>query len=203
MTLAACERHHAAPTAPGTYELSGPVILTGYHVAADGTFLGTRVIADADGVPVELVAGTRIVARTLTSGGRYRFVGVGPGGYIVRSTVFDYIGDATDALTIIDHDVASRDTLRLESFGDMAPVPNPMGADVVVFFTLPDSAQVVMRVFDLAGDSVRTIINGVRPKGVNTTVWDGRYPDGSPAPGGMYWLTFAAADDRRLQLLFR
>lgn len=201
--LAACGRKPPTQALPGAYTLSGHVVLKGFLVAPDGTFAGTRVLGDVDGVPVELVAGTRVVDSTVTSGGVYTFTGVRPGGYIVRSLVFDTVGDQTDALNIVDHDLASADTLRLYSFGDLAPVPNPLPAETIIFFSLADTQHVDVRVVDLAGRPVRTILDEQRPPGPNSTIWDGRYPDHTVADDSLYWLTFASGFERRLQLLFR
>jgi hypothetical protein len=199
--LAPCGRE--GPAAPGLHSISGHVVLRGYLVGSTGAFAGTRVIGDADGVPVELVQGTRVIARTTTVDGVYRFSGLGPGGYVARSRVMDGVGDDTAPLTIAVRDVAAADTLRLYSVGDLYPVPNPAQPSTVVFYGLADSTQVLIRVLDIAGETVRTIVDGGVSAGTHTVYWGGTGLDGNPAPPGLYWITLVAGTDRRAQLLFR
>src|SRR5947208_2769774 len=60
LLLSGCGGHSPAAPNPG---LSGPVVLVGYLTDSLGRFVGTRVFADADGVPVELVPRTGQLAR--------------------------------------------------------------------------------------------------------------------------------------------
>jgi len=73
------------PARPATYRLSGRVQLVGRLTADNGQPLGSRNVDDADGVPVDLLLGTTIVASTHTVDGAYQFTGVSPGGYFVRA----------------------------------------------------------------------------------------------------------------------
>src|SRR5258706_8542916 len=84
LLLSGCGRHSPAAPNPG---LSGPVVLVGYLTDSLGRFVGTRVFADADGIPVELVSGTNVVATTTTVRGRYIFTGLAPGSYAARTRV--------------------------------------------------------------------------------------------------------------------
>ncbi len=212
LALSACGREEpVAPVSPGVHTLSGHVKLTGFLVDADGNFAGTRVVGDADGVPVELVYGTQVVARTLTVGGVYRFPGMAPGGYTAR-TAAGPLHDQTITLTITGTDLSAADTLRLVAHGDLLPVPNPFGPHTVIYFNLEDTARVDLRVVDLAGNPVRQLVSGFRfVPGLRAAGWDGRDEAGSPASAAMYWLMFQAERDRdpygipdeRIHLLFK
>src|SRR6266487_2750432 len=74
--LAGCARD--SPTSPNR-EISGPVVLVGYLTDSTGRFVGTKVFSDADGVPVELVVGSGVIATTVTARGRYTFADVARG----------------------------------------------------------------------------------------------------------------------------
>src|SRR5512145_620368 len=84
VALAACSEE---PTAPSSHSLTGKVRLTGYLVNEDGTHGGTRVVDNASGVPVELLHGDKVVGRTTTVDGTYRFSGLAPGDYVARSRI--------------------------------------------------------------------------------------------------------------------
>ena len=65
-----CGHDSVTPPRP---TLSGPVVLVGFLTDSSGRFTGTKVFADADGVPVELLSDTRVVATATTVKGRYTF----------------------------------------------------------------------------------------------------------------------------------
>ena len=194
---------HDPPTAPaGTFSLSGHVRLTGYLVAPDGHFAGTRVVDDADSVEVELRFGPTSLGRTLTRGGTYRFDGLHAGAYEVVANVFGDVADETQPLTIANRDLTSGDTLELASLGDLYPVPNPSPDAVVVYFDVADSADVDVRIIDLAGRIVSHVFSA-RVQGLQQVLWTGRDDAGRLVSDRMYWITFEAGADKRAQLLFR
>ena len=158
---------------------------------------------DADGVPVELVRGDRVVAQTRTAGGGYRFPAVNPGSYLVRVRVIGSIAYDTKPLTVANFDIAAAETLRVLSKGDLYPVPNPIGPSTSIFFYVPDSEQVVVSIVDLSGNRIRQLIAGGIPAGLNQVTWDGLDQDGHAPATPLNWVTFASGDSVRAQLLFK
>ena len=193
----------AEPTKPRAYSITGHVKLTGYLVDAGGRFAGTRVVGDADGVPVELVYGTRVVARATTVGGVYHFTGIAPGGYFVQTNPVSIISDFTNDLTVANSNLAVGDTLRLASVGDLSPIPNPIGSGSRIYFELPDSQYVEVRVRNMGGEPVKTLFLGDLPGGVQNAFWDGRDATGSPVPGEIFWVTLESDVDQRAHLIFK
>lgn len=191
------------PDGPDQHTLRGHVVLTGYLVNAQGQFAGTRVMGDADGVPVELVRNGQVVATTTTIDGVYRFGGLASGSYIARVTVIGDIGDQTAPLTIAGFDLASADTLKLASRGDLFPVPNPFSTGLSVYYVLGDSADVDIQVLDIGGSMVRRLLRDRLPGGQHEVVWNGLDQAGQAVPAGFYWVTLAASVDVRAQLLFK
>src|SRR5258706_11029138 len=145
LLLSGCGRSSPAAPNPG---LSGPVVLVGYLTDTTGRFVGTRVFADADGIPVELVSGTDVVATTTTVKGRYTFTDLNRGSYITRTRVTPDLIAATHPLTVTDALVMVADTLRLQSRGDLYPYPNPFHRSLITLFGMPVSAQASLRVLD-------------------------------------------------------
>ncbi len=47
-------------------------------------------------------------------------------------------------------------------------------------------APVDLRIFDLSGRLVRTLLSGSQPAGTHRVLWDGRDGDGRDAPSGVY-----------------
>src|SRR5712692_8935684 len=152
-----CGRLSPAAPNPG---LSGPVVLVGYLTDTLGQFIGKRVFADADGVPVELVSGTDVVATTTTVKGRYTFTDLPRGSYVARTRVTSDLIAETHLRTVTDALVMVADTLRLQSRGDLFSYPNPFRTSLTTSFVMPVSEQASLRVQDRAGAPVRTLLEG-------------------------------------------
>lgn len=65
--------------------------------------------------------------------------------------------------------------------------PNPTSGRTRIGFSLPRSGRVTLRVYDLAGARVRTLVDGDRPAGVQTIEWDGRDDAGHVMKAGAYF----------------
>ena len=202
--LVSCGSDNAPTTpAPGRYTLRGHVNLAGNTVNAQGTFTGTQEVRDADGVPVELLKGSTVVAQTLTTDGAYAFTGLLPGAYQTRVTVTPSTSDLSAVLTVVSSDLLSGDTLRLVSRGDLLPIPNPVETETIIYFEIADTLNVALQVLTLSGDTLQSLLKARRPPGINQVRWDGYDRFGVPAPAGNYWVTFASGSDQRAQLLFK
>jgi hypothetical protein len=203
-TLCACSRD--TPEQPGLGAITGHLALTGALVDGLGHYLGLRVVPDADGVPVDLVYGGRVQARTTTVDGLYRFGGLAAGGYTVRVQVGSALHDETSSLTLTaGRELVVRDTLRLVSRGDLFPSPNPVGDSTLIFFDVLQETAIDLSILDVAGHTVNNLITGTFPKGSQVVTWYGRDEEGSFVHDPLYWAVFSAPEfgDFRAQLLFR
>lgn len=75
--------------------------------------------------------------------------------------------------------------LRL-SLGLGNPYPSPFNSEVTVPYSLAQESAVRVVVYDLAGQKIRTLFDGVRPTGTHLLVWDGRNEGGGSAASGVY-----------------
>ncbi|MCB1184310.1 hypothetical protein KDM41_12815, partial [bacterium] len=75
--------------------------------------------------------------------------------------------------------------------------PNPAGGDVTFGFALPRAGHARLRVYDVAGRLVRTLIDGDVVAGAGARVWDGRADDGHPVAGGVYFFRLESPDGAR------
>ncbi len=64
--------------------------------------------------------------------------------------------------------------------------PNPLNPSTVVDFAIPNDALVQLRVYDLAGRLVQTLIDAPLAAGTHRATWDGSSADGAPAVSGVY-----------------
>ncbi|HEY2924997.1 MAG TPA: FlgD immunoglobulin-like domain containing protein [Candidatus Eisenbacteria bacterium] len=67
--------------------------------------------------------------------------------------------------------------------------PNPSAGQTEIGFVLPADARVTLRVYDVAGRLVRTLIDGPMPAGVHRARWDGTDDRGRAARSGIYFTT--------------
>jgi photosystem II stability/assembly factor-like uncharacterized protein len=65
--------------------------------------------------------------------------------------------------------------------------PNPFNPSTTIRYDLAASADVTIRIFDVAGRCVRTIENGIQGQGVHDAMWDGTGNHGEPVASGVYF----------------
>lgn len=65
--------------------------------------------------------------------------------------------------------------------------PNPFNPRTSIAFAVPhDGAHIALRVYDLAGRLVRTLVDESRAAGDHTVTWDGSDDSGRASPAGVY-----------------
>jgi hypothetical protein len=72
--------------------------------------------------------------------------------------------------------------------------PNPFRAGTVIRYSLPAPSRVVLRVFNVEGRVVRTLVDATIPAGAHAVTWDGRDAQGRPLSSGAYFYRLEAAD---------
>lgn len=70
--------------------------------------------------------------------------------------------------------------------------PNPFNPATTVRFELAQAGRTRVRVYDLSGRLVRTLVDEARPAGPQSVVWDGMDGQGQPAASGVYLVRLAA-----------
>jgi hypothetical protein len=70
---------------------------------------------------------------------------------------------------------------------DLHPnLPNPFNPRTTIQYDLPKATHVRLRVYDLAGRLVRTLVDGVEAPGRRSVVWDGVDHTGTAVASGTY-----------------
>ena len=64
--------------------------------------------------------------------------------------------------------------------------PNPFNSRTVIRFALPTSDHVELSVYNLTGQKVATLVEGIREAGAYTVQWDGRDEGGRELASGVY-----------------
>jgi hypothetical protein len=75
----------------------------------------------------------------------------------------------------------------------LAPAyPNPARSDIAIGFTLPRASTATLRVYDVSGRMVRTLVEGTLPAGSHPVRWDGTVSSGARAQPGLYFYELRA-----------
>lgn len=70
--------------------------------------------------------------------------------------------------------------------------PNPFNPETSVIVDVPEAGRVSLRVYDLLGNEVRTIVDGNLDAGAHTLSWNGKDALDNPAPSGLYFIRMEA-----------
>jgi flagellar hook assembly protein FlgD len=107
------------------------------------------------------------------------------------------IGGALQASMAIDGD----ESFQLQDT-DLASVPvrfslgnnypNPFNPITKISFDVPTSSRVVLRIYDVRGNEIRTLVSGVMPFGSHTVTWNGADGRGRAVSSGVYFYRIEA-----------
>jgi flagellar hook assembly protein FlgD len=64
--------------------------------------------------------------------------------------------------------------------------PNPFNPATLIVYSVPSPGPVRLSIYDITGRMVRTLVEGARPAGRHSIIWDGRNQYGRPAASGVY-----------------
>ena len=72
--------------------------------------------------------------------------------------------------------------------------PNPFNPTTTIEFTLNRSSDVSIAVYNLLGERIQVLAEGVRPAGLHRVTWDGTDNRGNVVASGIYVYRMAAGD---------
>jgi hypothetical protein len=91
-----------------------------------------------------------------------------------------------------------------ESFELKQNYPNPFNPSTTIAFSLPEASEVTIKVYDLSGNLVRTLVNDNRTAGEHEVTWNGLNDKGVRVSSGVYIYRIEAgnfAQTRRMVML--
>ena len=182
------------------------LVLTLVGTNSNKSAIGARVTVEADGISqireVEGGANTSQNSLRVEFGlGRARQVDKitirWPSGLVestIRSLVADQFLTITEgALNVVG--VAEDAGAGLpEEFHLFQNYPNPFNPSTTVQFQLPKAEHVIVRIFNLMGQEVQTLLDEVKQPGIYKIEWDGKNRYGRNVSTGLYVLRMEAGD---------
>jgi len=73
--------------------------------------------------------------------------------------------------------------------------PNPFNPTTTIAYSLAGRSRVTIRIYDVAGRIVRTLVDGEAEPGEHTVIWDGATDAGQRAASGVYFVRMEGAGD--------
>ena len=77
--------------------------------------------------------------------------------------------------------------------------PNPFNPATTIGYSLPQAESVSLKVYDMAGQMVRHLVEGDQVAGSHQIVWDGLDAAGAPTANGVYIYELRAGEFRALR----
>jgi len=79
------------------------------------------------------------------------------------------------------------------TFGLQQNIPNPFNPSTTISYDVPDGGSTItLRIYDVSGRLVRTLVDGHQPAGARTVAWNGRNDRGGPMASGIYFYRMTA-----------
>jgi hypothetical protein len=127
---------------------------------------------------------------------------VGDGTHVYETRAFHTYGNIDESPAV--------DTLTIESCAGVPAfagnaiavdaTPNPFVSKVDIAYLVPSGSgkpvPATMRVYDVRGRQVATVLDQMLMAGPGRTSWDGKYSGGRLAPSGIYFIDFIAGETR-------
>ncbi len=71
--------------------------------------------------------------------------------------------------------------------------PNPFNPTTSISFAMPTAAQATLEIYNVLGEKVVTVFDGMANAGTNTVVWQGVDASGQPVASGIYFYRLKTA----------
>lgn len=64
--------------------------------------------------------------------------------------------------------------------------PNPFNPSTIIEYALPEQSKVVLKIYNMLGEEISTLVNRVQGAGIHQVIWNGRDFQGKPVASGVY-----------------
>ena len=105
----------------------------------------------------------------------------------IARDVFSWMQNMTNA-NVTPADATPKFTKLAQNF------PNPFNPSTTIKFDLKEKGLVTLKVYNVAGQLVRTLVDDVRDAAAYSIVWDGRNNTGSAVASGIYFYKMETKD---------
>lgn len=114
-----------------------------------------------------------------------------------RSGTFASLGHIYDFTKQLEKSAPSQEAGRKElplSTVLLANYPNPFNPETTIKYQIPKSTHVTLKIYNLLGQEIRTLVDEVREVGSYAIRWDGKNDSGQVVASGIYLYQIQAGD---------
>lgn len=79
-------------------------------------------------------------------------------------------------------------------FGLIQNYPNPFNLHTTIKYQLPVGTRVMLGIYNLKGENIRTLVDAVKPAGYHEAIWNGQDDLDRRVSSGIYWAKMKAGD---------
>ncbi|MBN2013089.1 T9SS type A sorting domain-containing protein [candidate division KSB1 bacterium] len=79
--------------------------------------------------------------------------------------------------------------------------PNPFNSSTEISYDLPVSTHITLKIYDILGKEIRTLVNETQPANHYKINWDGKNSAGNDVPSGIYFYRMTAPTFSQTQKL--
>ncbi len=125
----------------------------------------------------------------------------------VKVICHDSAGNTTEAVSAADFQIGGVSAVGDIPSGRLTLAqnsPNPFNPVTKISFSLPSRQEVVLRIYNVEGRLVRTLLQGVLEAGPQSVMWTGKDEKGNQAASGLYFyrlVTDSGTLTRKMTLL--
>ncbi len=73
--------------------------------------------------------------------------------------------------------------------------PNPFNPETVIKYQLPVASKLTIKIYNILGNEIRTLVDGKQPAGSHSAIWDGRNNSGKSVSSGIYFYRIIVNDE--------
>jgi len=88
---------------------------------------------------------------------------------------------------IVEHGTPNDDNVAPVLTLDASNYPNPFNPETTISFSVPVAGPTALKIYNLKGQVVRTLVNDAREAGRHSVVWNGMDDNGNSVSSGMYF----------------
>jgi hypothetical protein len=114
-----------------------------------------------------------------------------------ESELTEKYDEASDRYLVPTSAGDGNDPILPESFTLSQNYPNPFNPATTISFSLKSTQNVNLTVFNVLGQSVRTLANGEYTIGAHDVIWDGSDEAGESVSSGIYFYRLVTADGQK------
>jgi hypothetical protein len=77
--------------------------------------------------------------------------------------------------------------------------PNPFNPTTTINYSLKENSKVSLKIYNIKGQKIKTLVNDVLPAGEYSAIWNGRDSNGNQVSSGIYFYKLKAGDFQKVK----